>query len=305
MSASRLDNESEGRQAGILTPAARTADGGSPARAGSPAGAPTAANAAPARRWRPLLYSLAGVVAIVVVWEILSLVVSPIVVASPAATLRTLGQLAGTRVLWVELLTTLKRLVIGLAIGAVLGLGLGVLAGLQSRVRSFLEPLRWVGMTIPAVIIAVLALLWFGLGNGPVIFLVALIVLPQMYVTTLAGVLAIDSRLVEMGAVYHFPRRLLLTEVYLPGIASPVMAGLTLATGVSVRAVILGEVLAAANGVGHSFTRAESFLNTPELFAWVLVLLALMALLEFGLLRPVRRRALRWRRPAAASAAGK
>jgi len=48
-----------------------------------------------------------------------------------------------------------------------------------------------------------------------------------------AGVLAIDPKLLEMGRVYHFPRRLLLTEVYLPGIASPVMAGLTLATGVA------------------------------------------------------------------------
>jgi NitT/TauT family transport system permease protein len=297
VSAPRPGNESEARQAGASAPAVEGASGSAASAASR--------GAAPRRRWKPLAYSLAGVVAVVVVWEILALVVSSVVMASPAATLRALGHLAGTRDLWVELLTTLKRLVIGLAIGAVLGLGLGVLAGVQSRVRSFLEPLRWVGMTMPAVIIAVLALFWFGLGDGPVIFLVAVIVLPQMYVTTLAGVLAVDSRLVEMAAVYHFPRRLFLTEVYLPGIASPVTAGLTLATGVSVRAVILGEVLAASNGIGHSFTRAQIFLKTPELFAWVLVLLALMALLEFGLLRPVRRRALRWRRPAAAPPMGK
>jgi NitT/TauT family transport system permease protein len=111
-----------------------------------------------------------------------------------------------------------------------------------------------------------------------------------------AGVLAIDRRLVEMGYVYHFPRRLLLNEVYLPGIASPVMAGLTLATGIGVRAVVLGEVLGAMEGIGHAFSRAMSYLETPELFAWIVVLLVLMAVIEFGALRPFRRRIMRWRK---------
>jgi NitT/TauT family transport system permease protein len=88
----------------------------------------------------------------------------------------------------------------------------------------------------------------------------------------------------------------MLREVYFPGIASPAIAGLTLATGIAVRAVVLAEVLAAANGIGHAFSRAMSFLETPELFAWVLVLLALMAAIEFGVLRPVKRRAMRWRK---------
>ena len=95
---------------------------------------------------------------------------------------------------------------IGLAIGAGVGLILGVLAGLEPRLRSFLEPLRWVGMTMPAIIIIALAMLWFGLGDFTVIFMVAAIVVPTMYVNTVAGVLALDRRLVEMGGVYHFPR---------------------------------------------------------------------------------------------------
>jgi NitT/TauT family transport system permease protein len=243
-----------------------------------------------------LLFSAAGVVAILAVWQLLSLIVNPAIMASPAETAEALAELAWDGTLWVQLLITLKRLVIGLALGAGAGLILGVLAGLEPRLRSFLEPLRWVGMTIPAVIIIVLAMLWFGLGDFTVIFMVALIVIPTMYVNTVAGVLAIDRRLVEMGYVYHFPRRLLLTEIYLPGIASPVMAGLTLATGIGVRAAVLGEVLGAMEGIGHAFSRAMSYLETPELFAWIVVLLALMAVIEFGVLRPLRRRVMRRRK---------
>lgn len=248
-----------------------------------------------AKRTR-LPYTLAGVAAIVVGWQLLSMYVSPVFVASPAATVRALAGLAWGSTLWIELLITLKRLVIGLAVGAAAGWLFGVGGGLEPRLRAFLEPIRWVGMTMPVVILAVLAMLWFGLGDFTVIFVVALIVMPTMYVNTMEGVIAVDPRLVEMGRVYRFSRGLLLREVYLPGVASPAIAGLTLATGIGVRAVVLAEVLAAASGIGHAFSRASSYLEIPQLFAWVLVLLALMAVIEFGVLRPVRRRALRWRR---------
>ena len=76
------------------------------------------------RRGR-LLYSLAGVAAILVGWQLLSLFVNPALMASPAATVRALAGLAWGSTLWVQLLITLKRLVIGLAVGAVLGLVTG------------------------------------------------------------------------------------------------------------------------------------------------------------------------------------
>jgi NitT/TauT family transport system permease protein len=244
------------------------------------------------------LFIVLGVAAILVAWQLLSLVVSPAIMASPVATFRALGRLAWGSTLWIQLLITLYRMVVGLAIGGVVGTVLGLVAPLRPQFRAFLEPLRWAGMSIPVVIVAVLAMLWFGVGDVTVIFVVAFIVLPTMYVNTLEGVLAIDRRLVEMGRVYRFPRRLMLREIYLPGVASPAIAGFTLTTGIAVRAVVLAEVLAAADGVGHAFSRALSFLEAPELFAWVLVLLALMAVIEFGVLRPVRRRALRWRKAA-------
>ncbi len=235
-------------------------------------------------------------VVILVGWQLLSLFIKPLLLASPLETARALVTLAGEGSFWIQILITLRRLVIGFAIGASLGLVLGVLAGLESRLRSLLEPLRWVGMTVPAVIIALLAMIWFDLGDRTVIFIVAFVVVPGMYINTVAGVLAIDRRLVEMGEVYRFSWRLLLSEVYLPGIASPVAAGLTLAAGVAVRAVVLGEVLAATNGIGYAFSRASSYFDTPVLFAWVIALLALMAVLEFGVLRPFKRRAMRWRK---------
>ena len=243
-----------------------------------------------------MLFGLAGSATLIIGWQILSMVVNRAIVASPWESLMELGRLVSSGAMLRELLITLRRLVIALAVGTTAGLTLGMVAGLRPRIRSFLEPIRWVAMTLPAVVIAVLAMLWFGLGDKAVVFLVAAIVTPVIYVNTVEGVLSMDARILEMGRVYRVPRRLLLTEVYLPGIGSPVVAGLTLATGIGVRGVVLGEVLGAQDGIGHAFARAMSYLDTPRIFAWVLVALGLMAVLEFAVLRPVRARVMRWKK---------
>lgn len=243
-----------------------------------------------------VLFGLAGSATLIIGWQILSMVVNRAIVASPWESLMELGRLVSSGAMLRELLITLRRLVIALAVGTTAGLTLGMVAGLRPRIRSFLEPIRWVAMTLPAVVIAVLAMLWFGLGDKAVVFLVAAIVTPVIYVNTVEGVLSMDARILEMGGVYRVPRRLLLTEVYLPGIGSPVVAGLTLATGIGVRGVVLGEVLGAQDGIGHAFARAMSYLDTPRIFAWVLVALGLMAVLEFAVLRPVRARVMRWKK---------
>jgi NitT/TauT family transport system permease protein len=231
-----------------------------------------------------------------VLWQALSLILSPVVIASPVDTVVAFGRLAADGQLWLDLGITLQRLVIGLLAGSLIGITLGVTAGLNRRWRSFLEPVRWVEMTIPAVVVAVLAMLWFGMGSVQAIFMTAFITMPFTYVNTLEGMRAVDERVIEMSRVYRIPRRLLLSEVYLPGIGSSIMAGLTLAAGVGVRAVILAEFMGARDGIGHSLLVSWNMLETPELFAWILMSLALLAIIEFGALMPIRRYLMRWKR---------
>jgi NitT/TauT family transport system permease protein len=247
---------------------------------------------------KPLLFKLAGVAAMLLVWQLLAGCTHEAIVASPQATLSALHDLAANGTLWQELQITMGRLLKALGLGWLLGMSLGLLAGVKPAFRAFLEPIRWVAMTLPAIVVAVLGMLWFGMGSSQVIFLVTFIVTPIIYVNTLSGIDAIDKQLIEIGRIYRFSRMQMFTEIYLPGIGYSLIAGLTLATGVGVRAVILAELLGAFEGVGHSFNRAWTFLKTPDLFAWVLASLLLMMAVEFGLLYPIRRYFTRWDRRA-------
>jgi NitT/TauT family transport system permease protein len=74
------------------------------------------------------------------------------------------------------------------------------------------------------------------------------------------------------------------------------MAGLTLASGIGVRASILAEFIGARNGIGHNLFLSWTYLDTPSLFAWIMVTFALLGLIEFGVLRPTRDRLMRWKR---------
>ena len=236
-----------------------------------------------------------GIGAMVAVWAILSALLPEVIIASPGATLAALSHLIRDGALWSSFGNTLIRLVIGLAIGGFAGISLGIVAGLDTRLRHFLEPMRWGIMTVPMIVLSVLAMLWMGMGSAQVVWVTAVITMPTNYVNTLEGMLSIDARITEMADVFRIPPRLRLSQIYLPGIGSSVMAGLTLASGIGVRAAILAEFIGSRNGIGHSLFLSWTFLDTPSLFAWILITFALLGLVEFGVLKPVRDRLMRWK----------
>ncbi len=241
-------------------------------------------------------YITLSILVMLLIWQILSMLFSQIIIASPLSTFKALGLLLIDGELWTHFGYSLGRLMIGLGAGSVFGITMGILAGANYRVRLFLEPMRWTISTVPVIVLAVLAMLWFGSGSLQVLFLVGVITTPIVYVNTLEGMLAIDARVIEMARVYKIPSRLKLREIYFPGIGSSIMAGLTTASGIGVRALILAEFMGGRDGIGQAFFRSWSFLDTPGLFAWILAAFALMGLVEFGVLKPTRDYLMRWKK---------
>lgn len=243
------------------------------------------------------LWSLAGVLLIILAWEIAARIMGPMLIAGPVDSLLAIATLSTDADFFDHTKATLLRIGVGVAIGCSIGFVLGIWAGQNARLRGLLEPLRWLLMAIPPVVVVVMAMLWFGLGSGMVIFITILMMAPGMYVNTVKGMRMIDIGLLEMAQVYRFNAWAKLRHIYLPALAAPLTAALLIAICGGVRLVVMAEVLGAENGVGYALANARSTFDSGRLYAWVLLILAFVALLEFLLLQPVQRYLTRWQEP--------
>ncbi len=243
------------------------------------------------------VWSLAGMLLILLGWQSAAMVMGSMMMATPLETLRAIPVLLGSEHFLEHAGASLMRIAIGVATGCAIGFTLGVLAGHSNRLRGLLEPMRWLLMSIPPVIVVVLAMLWFGLGSPMVIFMTVLMMAPGMYVNTVKGMLQIDPQLAEMTVVYRFGFWRRLRHLYLPALTAPLTAALLIATCSGVRLVVMAEVLGAESGAGYALANARSTFDTAELYAWVLLILLFVAMLEFLLLQPLQRRLGRWQEP--------
>lgn len=239
-------------------------------------------------------WRLVGLLGLVLVWQFYALRLPTIILPTPAETLRALAALASTGYLWAELAVTLRRLALALLLGSGLGLAAGLAGGLVPAVREMLKPLTGALMGTPPIALVVLALVWFGTGDTGPLVVTALIIFPLVFAHIVEGILALDQRLVQMVRLYRAPFSIRVQDLYLPGIAGPLLASAQVVTGMGVRVGIMAELLGSPSGIGSAMAMARVNLMMPELFAWIVVSVTLVLALELAL-GPVRRSLLAWR----------
>lgn len=246
-------------------------------------------NAPTDRRW-----SAVGLALLLMGWQAAAMVWGPLLVSTPLTALRTLGGLLAQPHFLENLAATLWRIGVGVSISALAGIGLGLLAALDSRLRGLLEPLRWLLMAVPAVVVVLLAMLWFGMGSRMVIFMTVLVLTPGIYVNTVKGMLTLDRNLMQMAQVFRYGPGSRVRHIYLPGLAAPLCSALLIALCSGVRIAIMAEVLGARDGLGAVLADASSAFDSASVHAVVLVALAIVAMLEFAFLQPLQHRLTGW-----------
>ena len=196
--------------------------------------------------------------------------------------------------LWRRLATTLWRMALGWGIGSVVGIVLGLVAGRFEPVYDALRPTQSLLLGVPPVVLVVVAMIWFGSGSLVPIAVVSVLIFPIVYVNTAQGWRSLDLRLVEMARIYGKGSGEVLRHVILPGLAVPIFTGLSVSAGFAVRISVMAELLASDSGIGYSIALARVNINTAKVFAWALVSVVLVAVIDVLIVNPLKRRALRW-----------
>jgi NitT/TauT family transport system permease protein len=239
-------------------------------------------------------WAAAGLAAILLAWHVTAGYLGPLLMATPQEAVLAIGPLVESGRFYPAAATSLGRAFVGIGTGCLCGFVLGLAAAAHPRLRGALEPLRWLLMAIPSVVVVLLAMLWFGLGSSMVVVLAALMTAPGLYVNTVKGMLQVDRQLLEMTHVYRFGLWLRLRHLYIPALTAPLSAALLIAVNGGIRLVVMAEVLGADSGVGHALANARATFDSTELYAWVLLILAFVGVLELALIQPLQRTLGRW-----------
>jgi len=138
----------------------------------------------------------------------------------------------------------------------------------------------------PVVCFILLVYLWVARARIPGV-IAAMMVMPVMWGSVAAGLEAVDGKLLEMARAYRFSSLRTVHLIYLPSLRPYFSSGLLTAMGLAWKSGVAAEVICPpALAIGTEISRAKTALETPELFAWTLVIIALSLALE-GIFRRV------------------
>jgi NitT/TauT family transport system permease protein len=224
----------------------------------------------------------------------------PALLPSPGETWQSLVQYARSGLLAVDVSRTLTQAFLGLGLGMVAGTLLGVALAYAPRVGDALEPLLAALNSLPRVAVAPLLIIWFGLGITSKVLLAFFTVVFVIFMNTYAGVRSVDPDLVRAvqvlgGGAGHVAR-----WVVFPWVAGWVFAALRTSVSLALAATVTGEFVGSTQGLGYRMVLATGVLDTPRVFAILLVLMTVGYLVVEGA-RRVEGYLLRWRPEAAIS----
>ncbi|MEC3860950.1 ABC transporter permease subunit [Mesobacterium sp. TK19101] len=229
------------------------------------------------------------------IWHLGAVAYGPFVLPTPLATAKAVASVLSSVDGWAAVLSTIVRVISGLAISLTIGAGLGIAAGYVPFLLRMLMPWATILLGMPAIAWIILTMIWFGPSHGAVIFTVSVMTTPVLFMGAAEGVLVRDRRLDDMALGFGasaWQQFLRVGLFQIAGHLAPVMA-IALALGFKV--AIMSELITSVTGIGGELALARTHLDVDMAMAWVVLAVSGLLAVEHTAVRPLRRRLERWR----------
>lgn len=231
--------------------------------------------------WKVCTERIAAIIVAILLWQLLAMKLDQkLLLATPVDVAKTLGVLVKSQEFYSAVAYSMGRILFGLLIGAAVGTACALLAGRWHFMEVLFWPYFSAMKATPVASIVILCLVWLS-SRRLSVFIVFLVVTPVIYTNILAGIKNLDLKMKDMARVFGINGLRRLLYVYLPELKTYIIAAFALATGMAFKAGIAAEVIGTPGGsVGKMLYNAKVYLETPELFAWTLVIIALSVVVE-------------------------
>ncbi len=215
------------------------------------------------------------------IWQLAAwLIHNNIILVGPADAGLALLRLIPTGNFWLSIGHSFVKISLGFLMAFACGMALGGAAYRFPLLREFLAPVLSLLKSIPVASFVILALIWVGSRNLAV-FIAFLVVLPMIYVNTLAGLESADTKLLEMARIFRVPPLKQLRYIYLPALLPYLLSSCKVALGMSWKSGVAAEVIGIPDSsIGEQLYMSKIYLDTANLFAWTFVIIVISALFE-------------------------
>jgi NitT/TauT family transport system permease protein len=200
---------------------------------------------------------------------------SALVLPAPSVVGLALWRALATGYLWPHILQTLIEVLLGLAAGVLLGLSGGLLLGESSALRRLLMPYIVLSQVVPKLALVPLFIVWFGFGTLPTVVITALICFFPLLENTLTGVAQVDAARLELFRMLGATRWQTLWQLKVPTGLPAILAGLRVAVVLALVGAVVGEFIGASRGLGALIIATQGSMDTPLMFAVLVVITAL------------------------------
>ena len=258
----------------------------------------------PLPRWRRVLARVRHLwllIAFVVVWEFVSDYgqrINPqldVIMPPPTAVVSAAADLLKRGVLFTHIFDSLYRVLLAVGIAALIGVPLGLAMGWSRRFRSAVDPLLEFIRPIPPLAWIPLSILWFGIGDMQIVYIIFLAAFFPIVLNSMAGARDVDTFLVRAGLSLGANRRELFTTVVLPAALPQIFTGVRIGLGIGWMALVAGELVAAPSGLGYMINNARTLFRSDYILLGMVLIGALGLVLDY-LMRQAARFAMPWYR---------
>ena len=238
--------------------------------------------------------TIISIVLFAMVWQVMSYLAPSLGI--PAFAIPGLGRIAQSlaKITPLDVAVTLGRVLLSLVVSFVIGLLVAVLMYLSESIEKYLRPMVRILMAVPVVSWILFAVLWFPGVEFRIGFVLVVVCGPVFLVDTLDAMRSVPRELRQMMRSFRPTTLQFFVMMMLPAIVPTIFTSWKVNISLAIRVVTIAELVGAVTGIGHQLSVAQELFSVADVFAWTIVLVALLFLLE-AIVARVETRLLRWR----------
>ena len=245
--------------------------------------------------WEKFFWPLLAAVLLLALWHYSVLWTATKVFPSPLSVEKGLAQLIHKHVLWADIGDSLRRVALGFGMAVVVGIPLGLTLGWYPALNQVVNPVIQILRPISPIAWIPVAIIFFGVGDRPAVFLIFLSAFFPILVACVSGVSNVPAIFRRAGRNFGLSRTEILARVGFPAALPQILIGLRIALGVAWLVVVAAEMIAVDSGLGYLVIDSRNSGKRYDLVVAAMLVIGLIGLtLDLGFRWLEKIRSVRW-----------